>query len=280
MPPRRRKEGAAPGKARLLDQTKPGNRASDKPWEELKAEFVADLAGPKEPPPANDDGADSLDLPATVSIRSGREEIEAPGARAKAASEEPAGEPTAETLERALGERERELREELTRAFETRSAELAKEVEAHEEKLSKRFEACEATLRQQVDKLKAELSETESRLEEVKAQLNDLAERGTAETPPTWPAARKRKTGSRPRGGAKPKAGRQQRGTRTNGRLDLNAATFEELRSLGLSVNQSARVIAYRDTRGGYGSLDELDGVPGLPKATRAELRSRLKLGS
>jgi Helix-hairpin-helix motif len=175
VPPRRKKEGAAPGKAELPDRRKPDTGTSDSTWEQLKAEFVADLPGPKEPA-ADDVGANWLALP-----------------------------------------------EELTEA-----------------------------------------------------------KGGTVETRPARPRARKRKTGSRPRGGAKPKAPtrRPKRATGKNGRLDLNAATFEELRGLGLSVTQSARLLGYRDTRGGYRSLDELDEIPGLPKATRAELRSRLKLGS
>jgi competence protein ComEA len=174
VPPRRKKQGAAPGKAELLDRRKPDNGISGKAWERLKAEFVADLGGPKEP--AENVGADWLALP-----------------------------------------------EELTEA-----------------------------------------------------------EASAAGTRPARPAARKRKTRSRPRGGAKPKdpARPPKRTLGKNGRLDLNAATFEELRGLGLSVTQSARLLAYRDTCGGYRSLDELGEVPGLPKATRAELRSRLKLGS
>jgi DNA uptake protein ComE-like DNA-binding protein len=170
VPPRRKTEGAAPGKTGLLDRTKPDSGTSEETWEQLKAEFVADLAGPQEQAP-DDVGANWLDLP------------------------------------------------------------------------------------------------------EDKG--------GAAETRPARREARKRKTGSRSRGGAKPKAlsRRPKRRTSRNGRLDLNAATFDELRSLGLSVTQSKRLIAYRDARGGYASLDELDEVPGLSKATRAELRSRLKLG-
>ena len=67
---------------------------------------------------------------------------------------------------------------------------------------------------------------------------------------------------------------------RRNGKLDLNEASFEELRELGLSVTQSARLIAYRDVRGGYESLDEIDDVPGLSEKTRDELKDRLKLGA
>ena len=170
MPPRRNKEGAAPGKTGLLDRTKLESGTSDKTWEELKQELVAGLDGPSEPA-ADRVGADWLALP-----------------------------------------------EELT---------------------------------------------------EVK--------RGNAGTRPPRPGSRRGKTGYR-RGAARPKsrARRPERTSRRNGRLDLNAATFEDLRGLGLSVTQTSRLIAYRDTRGGYRSLDELDEVPGLPKATRAELRSRL----
>jgi DNA uptake protein ComE-like DNA-binding protein len=50
-----------------------------------------------------------------------------------------------------------------------------------------------------------------------------------------------------------------------DGRLDLNAATFEALRALGLSVNQAARFIGQRDERGGFRSMDDLDGLYGLP---------------
>jgi DNA uptake protein ComE-like DNA-binding protein len=35
-------------------------------------------------------------------------------------------------------------------------------------------------------------------------------------------------------------------------------------------------VIAYRDTRGGFDSLDELDDIPGLPKETRGTLKGLL----
>jgi DNA uptake protein ComE-like DNA-binding protein len=54
--------------------------------------------------------------------------------------------------------------------------------------------------------------------------------------------------------------------------------SFEQLRELGLSVTQSARLIAYRDTRGGFDSLDELDEVPGLPKELRRTLRDEVTL--
>jgi DNA uptake protein ComE-like DNA-binding protein len=89
------------------------------------------------------------------------------------------------------------------------------------------------------------------------------------------------RSGSQPE--AKPKTEAPARPTATrkktkNGKLDLNSATFEELRDLGLTVTLSARLIAYRDVRGGYESLDELNGIPGFSKETLGAIREQLKL--
>jgi DNA uptake protein ComE-like DNA-binding protein len=59
------------------------------------------------------------------------------------------------------------------------------------------------------------------------------------------------------------------------GRLELNSASVEGLRGLGLSITQAARLVANREARGGFASLEELDAVPGLPAEQRAELRER-----
>jgi competence protein ComEA len=87
---------------------------------------------------------------------------------------------------------------------------------------------------------------------------------------------RRRTTGART---AKPATRRRPAASRADGTLNVNEATFEELRGLGLSVTQSARLIAYRDVRGGFKSLDELDDIPGLPEATKKDLRDQLNLG-
>ena len=60
--------------------------------------------------------------------------------------------------------------------------------------------------------------------------------------------------------------------------LDINAATYEDLRALGLSVTQTGRVLAYREQVGAFTSLDELERIPGLPRALRQELRGRLRV--
>jgi DNA uptake protein ComE-like DNA-binding protein len=64
------------------------------------------------------------------------------------------------------------------------------------------------------------------------------------------------------------------------GRLELNTATVEGLRRLGLSVTQAARLVNHRDAAGGFRSLDDLEGVPGLPAAHRAELAERVYVDS
>ena len=51
--------------------------------------------------------------------------------------------------------------------------------------------------------------------------------------------------------------------------------TFEELRSQGLSVTQSTRLLAHRERIGGFTSVDDLDQVAGFPEDVLADLKSR-----
>jgi hypothetical protein len=57
--------------------------------------------------------------------------------------------------------------------------------------------------------------------------------------------------------------------------IHLTHVTFDDLRSVGLSVTQAKRVVALRD-EGVLASTDNLDEVPGLPKVVVTELRHRL----
>jgi Helix-hairpin-helix motif len=59
-------------------------------------------------------------------------------------------------------------------------------------------------------------------------------------------------------------------------RLDLNQVSFEQLRSLDLSITQCHRVLAYRKRLRGFDSIDQLDEVPGFPRGMREHLRHRL----
>ena len=62
----------------------------------------------------------------------------------------------------------------------------------------------------------------------------------------------------------------------SNGPLDINQMTVEDLRGLKLSLTQAKRLIDYRDQVGGFTSLHQLDAVAGLPMDVRADLKRRL----
>jgi DNA uptake protein ComE-like DNA-binding protein len=57
--------------------------------------------------------------------------------------------------------------------------------------------------------------------------------------------------------------------------VNLRTASFEQLRSLGMSVTQAGRVLAHRE-RTGFTSVDELDSIPGFPPGFLDEIRPRL----
>jgi DNA uptake protein ComE-like DNA-binding protein len=57
--------------------------------------------------------------------------------------------------------------------------------------------------------------------------------------------------------------------------VDVNTVDFEGLRRLGLSITDSARLLASRDVRGGFQRAEELDELGGLPPELVANLKSR-----
>jgi DNA uptake protein ComE-like DNA-binding protein len=60
------------------------------------------------------------------------------------------------------------------------------------------------------------------------------------------------------------------------GRLDLNDASCDQLRELGLSVTQATRLIAQREAHGRFTSTGELDQVPGFAAPQLEELKRRV----
>ena len=60
--------------------------------------------------------------------------------------------------------------------------------------------------------------------------------------------------------------------------LNLNQATYDDLRRLKLSVTQTGRVLDYRETLGGFKSLDQLDDIAGLPRDLLTELKRKLTI--
>jgi DNA uptake protein ComE-like DNA-binding protein len=173
-------------------------------------------------------------------------------------------------LENALEARENELEQTL----EEREAEFAqgvRELEAVFNERRSKLEERVTALDQELEDREAELREQAAQREELLGRINELeAELADAErNAPARPMAAE--------SDIRPTAA--ERTGKTEGtQLDVNSATFEELRDLGLSITQSARIIAHRDTRDRFRSLDELNGIPGLPKETRATLRSQLRV--
>jgi DNA uptake protein ComE-like DNA-binding protein len=188
------------------------------------------------------------------------------GAEREVPSHEPASSPAAADQIAAPGPND-------TRALEAKVARLEMErakLENENVELTKSFERREARLNKRIDELESELAEAKQSAE---AARTAPARKSTAESSRT----RKSKRATAKRG---TKSTPSRRSSAKSGKIDLNVATFEELRSLGLSVTQSARLIAYRDVRGGYESLDELDEIPGLSRQTRSDLGSHLTLAS
>jgi DNA uptake protein ComE-like DNA-binding protein len=151
-----------------------------------------------------------------------------------------------------------------------------------QDKRSKSQESREAELGKRIEELEAEVAESKTRATVRRARRSKATGTGTAKRKTATTkakATRSKAGGSKAKAPASKAASTTTKG-RKNGKLDLNEATFEELRELGLSVTQSARLIAYRDVRGGYESLDEIDDVPGLSEQTRGELKGQLKLGT
>jgi DNA uptake protein ComE-like DNA-binding protein len=60
--------------------------------------------------------------------------------------------------------------------------------------------------------------------------------------------------------------------------VNLSDASFEDLRSLGMSVTQAKRVLDYRDRLGGFDSIDDLDFVPGFPKSFLDQVKANVTL--
>jgi DNA uptake protein ComE-like DNA-binding protein len=173
----------------------------------------------------------------TASTRAGRE------AAKSSSSATDATEPT--DAEQALIAQRARI-DELAEALSQRDAELSA-LESAKERLSKEHEKREADLEKRFIGRQAAL---EKQLEKVEERLDSREQSAIAK-----PA---------------------QRSSRRKGKLDLNEATFEQLRDMGLSVTVSARVMAYRDVRQGFQSLDELDEIPGLSVELKRVLREQL----
>jgi len=61
--------------------------------------------------------------------------------------------------------------------------------------------------------------------------------------------------------------------------LNLNTATLEQLDELdGIGPATAQQILAYRDAHDGFGSVDELDQVPGIGETRLASLREQVRV--
>jgi DNA uptake protein ComE-like DNA-binding protein len=64
-------------------------------------------------------------------------------------------------------------------------------------------------------------------------------------------------------------------GPGAGGGINLNTVSFEELREQNLSVTQATRLLAHRERLGRFGSVDDLDQIPGFPQDLLEDLKTR-----
>jgi DNA uptake protein ComE-like DNA-binding protein len=167
-------------------------------------------------------------------------------------------------LERELDRARKEL-DEARKAKDAIERRLGKEHEKREADLEKRFSARQAALEQQLDEVEGRLDGSDAVFREQAKDRERTLNKRIEELESVLAEAQQRAIGKPTR-----------RGSRRKGKLDLNEVTFEQLRDMGLSVTLSARVMAYRDTRGAFQSLDELNEIPGLSVELKRVLSEKL----
>ena len=162
--------------------------------------------------------------------------------RARAVDEPEPEDPRSEDLRAELRASERRLR-----------ARLVDEVRAHAKALDRR----QVSMRRALGGLSARLDKLEARFDRLEGESGEVQETLAA-------MARHR---LRPPDENIPEQG-----------IDLNRASFEDLRRLGLSSTQAARVVSYREANGGFDSLERLREVPGLPGKLVDRVRQRARV--
>jgi DNA uptake protein ComE-like DNA-binding protein len=162
----------------------------------------------------------------------------------------------AETARREAEERHRAERDQLAAALEATKAEK-QELEARLAEAERALAGQREATKQATEQAARDAAAYDERIAEMQRQLERFEQ-----------AARQ----ATERLAASTTGGRSDE----TGRLELNTVTVEGLRGLGLSITQAARIVTRRDATGGFGSLDELDEVPGIPSEQRAALRERL----
>jgi DNA uptake protein ComE-like DNA-binding protein len=58
--------------------------------------------------------------------------------------------------------------------------------------------------------------------------------------------------------------------------INLQTASYEDLRELGMSITQAKRVLDFRERNGAFNSVDDLDRVPGFSRDTLIAVKQKL----
>lgn len=192
------------------------------------------------------------------------DEAEPSGAAVEEAAPSPMAEQAVEALSRDLArlrvEADRghgELRDELTESEKRLEERVATEVRTHAEALDRRRQA----LGRAFEGLTARVHAIEDRFDSLATETAEIRETLAV-------IARHRQAEPGPGEGGEGEA------------VDLNRATFEDLRGIGLSSTQAARVISHRDANGGFDSTERLREVPGLPDKLVDQVRSAVTIST
>jgi competence protein ComEA len=128
--------------------------------------------------------------------------------------------------------------------------------------------AAAAELGSEVQRLRRELGEASQRADAERQR----AERAESEAAALRERAEQMKrAAARAAAAAHPGDGSED----PDGALDLNSASFEALRAVGLTVTQAARVIGQREQHGGFESVDDVDAIVGIPKNLKETLKQQ-----
>jgi|tagenome__1003787_1003787.scaffolds.fasta_scaffold20441501_1 competence ComEA-like helix-hairpin-helix protein len=199
-----------------------------------------------------------------------------------------------ELLERSRAELEARIRQELEGELSTRIEAVRSDADARAAEEIKAATKAAEDAQHRVDEIAAQIEDAGARVEQAEAKLVEERERLQREAEERLDTEMRRLHALRRQGREqwiaekRAKRERERRLSMTHpppaqdpprersSRLDVNSASFEELRGLGLSVTEATRVIAYRERRSGFDSIDEVAAVPGLPKEQLERLRESL----
>jgi DNA uptake protein ComE-like DNA-binding protein len=157
-------------------------------------------------------------------------------------------------------------------------------------RLPKRASTRERWLISRLRRAKQNVEDQQEEIDRLKDEIKELRATGQPQPTKPRPAARAKPAGqprtTRSQANPPPATRRMPASDRATAgpsspvrKVDLQQASFEDLRGLGLSVTQAARLIAYREAGAGFDSVDDLAAIPGFGKGTISKLHERARVG-